>query len=576
MTHIDSYPLPKPLLLIIAFIQGLMLLALYRSVDAHYWPWQQPLYFYPLLTFALVAPTLGLLSFTQGQVKAYLPYISVFTLLSVAVAFYTGWNLEPGDTVNASTIGFIFWVTMILASFKALMYVQQRGDHQPMSYGLLFRLSWRNFLVISLALLFMLIFWGILFLCGELFEVINIKFIAELIKKDWFYFPVLALAHGFGVILFRNMAKAIDMIASLLKVLMKFLLPALVLIAAAFLMALPFTGLQTLWGTGHGSMLILWLQVLMLFFTNAVYQDEHQASPYHLIIHRFIYAGIALLPIYSAVAFVGLYARISQYGFSVERCWALLIWALLAMFALGYLWGVVKKRDQWIAVLSRVNIAMGLVVLGTMLLVNSPLLDFRKIALNSQLRQLETGKVTSDKFDVSYIHRNLGRPGYFALQDLKQARAKTDEILVSKITQALAKEEEPLKNKPSETEFIAMLHKHPAELQVPELLLHKLYEKETASDWNWKHLKNLHILATDLNGDGLVEYAYFDLRERWSGADLWCLENNDWKKLSMSGLSQLSGEYIEQRLINDKTEAASHKWQKLKIGELMLSVDGND
>jgi hypothetical protein len=161
------------------------------------------------------------------------------------------------------------------------------------------------------------------------------------------------------------------------------------------------------------------------------------------------------------------------------------------------------------------------------------------------------------------------------LQELKKSRP-TDELLVSKITQVLAKQSEPLKNKPSEAAFISMLHKHPDDLQVPEALLHKLYEKETAGDWNWKYLKNMHIVATDLDGDNLTEYACFDLRERWSSADLWYQENDDWKTLQLNGVSQLSADYIEQRLVAHPAESVSPKWKRLKIGDLILGVYEND
>lgn len=574
--HSDSAQIPKPLLLLIAFAQGLILLAIYRALDSHHWPWQHPLYLYPILSLAIIIPTFCLLSFTRDRIGHYLKWIGIFAVGALVVAVYTGWNLEPGDKVDSSSLAFVFCITMCIASFKALMYVQQLASGEPVTYGNLFRLSWRNFLVIALSILFTEIFWGILFLWGALFKLININFIAELIVKDWFYFPVLAVAHGFGVIIFRNLASAIDTISTLLKVLMKFLLPCLVGVALIFLCALPFTGLQTLWGTGHGSLLILWLQVLMLFFTNAVYQNESQDTPYPLAVHRFIYIGIATLPVYSLVASFGLYARINQYGLSVERCWALLIWFLLALFALGYIWGIIKKRDQWIQNLSKVNILMGLVVLACMLLVNSPILDFRKMSLYSQLQRLDAGKLTTQTFDVSYVSRNLGRAGYLALLELKEKYAKTDTSFVAKITRSLQRRndhnDDLRKEKPTEQEFLAMLVKAPSGFEISGELTQKLYTEATKNSWEWQNLKNPYLIKCDLNKDGIAEYVYIANHDYISSAQLWYLNNDIWLSANMSSPHNLSELDMASLLKDHQPEAVAATWDDLKIGDVIFRV----
>jgi hypothetical protein len=566
--------IPKLLLLVIAFIQGLMLLAIYRALDTHYWPWHQPVYLYPLLSLAVVTPTLCLLSFIQGQTLHYAKWIAVFTLCLLVVATYTGWQLEPGGKVESSSIGFIFVWTGLIASFKALMYIQQRGSGQAISYSELFRYSWRNFLVLALSLLFTLIFWGILYLCGALFKVIKIDFVAKLIEHDWFYIPVLTLAHGFGVLIFRNLANIIDTIAKILQVLMKFLLPALVLVSIAFLAALPFTGLETLWGTGKGSLLILWLQVLVLFFVNAVYQDESHILPYPRIIHRAIYCGIALLPIYSVIASFGLYARIVQYGLSVERCWALLLWLLLFLFALGYLWGIVRKRDQWIEKLSRVNISMGLIVLALMLLVNSPVLDFRKVSLASQMHRFESGVTSMVNLDINYIDRHLGRSGYLTLESLKTKYASSNPEFAKRIETALRHYDPSQKRtKPTLQEYTQLITKTPEDLQIPELLLSAIYAKETEYGLS---LHELYMIQSDLNGDGIGEYVFVKTHENWWDADMWMLVNEKWVSRNMHHSKLRDQQDLAHLLKEYGVEIIKPEWQRLKIGHMIFTVSENE
>ena len=120
---------------------------------------------------------------------------------------------------------------------------------------------------------------ALLALWAMLFLVIDIKFFEELFSKDWFLFPVLAVAFGIGVFVFRRLTGVIDSITNLLAGLMQLLLPLVILIMALFLAALPVTGLEILWETGKGTSLLLWLNAAVLFFINSVYQTGRQA-PY--------------------------------------------------------------------------------------------------------------------------------------------------------------------------------------------------------------------------------------------------------------------------------------------------------
>ena len=177
------------------------------------------------------------------------------------------------------------------------------------------------------------------------------------------------------MIIFRDLTRVIDNITKLLHGLIKLLLPLVISVAVIFIVALPFVGLEVLWATGNGTALLLWLLAIILFFTNAVYQDGRETNPYSPIIHRLIFLGLCVMPIISALSLYGLVLRLNQYGWSVERCWAVVVWLILTLLAVGYVMGIIRRRAEWTIDLARVNTAMGLVVLAIMLLANSPLLD---------------------------------------------------------------------------------------------------------------------------------------------------------------------------------------------------------
>ncbi len=565
--------IPKPLLLAIAFLQGLALLALYRALDAHHWPWHQPVYLYPLATVALITPILCLLSFTHGRIAHYAQWIGVFTVSLLVAAAYTGWQLEPYDQVGAGSITFIFVVATLVASFKALMYIQQRGSGQPISYASLFIFSWRNFLVLGLSLVFIGIFWSILFLCAQLFKVIKIDAVENFIQHDWFVIPVLTLAFGFAIIIFRGLASIIDTIAKVVQMAIKVLLPLLIAVAVAFLAALPFTGLQTLWGTGHGTLLILWLQVLVLFFLNAVYQDASHIRPYPNTIHRGIYCGVALLPIYSVIASFGLYARIQHYGLSVERCWALMLWLLLALFSCGYWWAIVSRRDHWIEKVSHVNIRMGWAVLIVAILANTPLLDFKKIALADQMRRLDKGLTTIDTLDVRYIVDNLGRSGYLQLEKLKLEYASTKPNFAQRIE--AARNGYGVRGDTAEItreQFAAGIKKVPEDFDIPEALLSAIYKSSNKNDWERVINHNYYLVKRDLNNDGQDDYVLLGAGTSSGRAELWYDKNGAWTEAAMQSNKYLKITEIDSAINSKTIEVIPHQWQQLKLGELVFTV----
>jgi len=259
-------------------------------------------------------------------------------------------------------------------------------------------------------------------------------FFRDLFREDWFIFPVLGFALGLGMIIFRNLTRVIDTITKLLHALIKLLLPLIVTVAVIFLAALPFVGLDVLWATGNGTALLLWLLAVILFFTNAVYQDGRETNPYAPVVHRLIFSGLCIMPIISALSLYGLVLRLNQYGWSVERCWAFVVWLILTLLAVGYVMGIVRRRAEWTIDLARVNRYMGLVVLALMILANSPILDFRKISLNSQLNRVDSGQIELEEFDFWYAKQHLARPGYLAMEEMKREVGDSDPDLLELIS----------------------------------------------------------------------------------------------------------------------------------------------
>ncbi|WP_417583539.1 DUF4153 domain-containing protein [Nitrincola sp.] len=559
--------LPAKLMALISLLQGLGLLYLHQAIELHYWPHQQPQWLFAFYSLVFIWPTMLLLGLDHNNGRAIVKLTLPFALLSGLLGYYVGHQVIPLEHIRFNALLYSFVFTMTIATFKALMYSQQWASGEKLTYSALFIWSWRNFLTLSLALLFAGSFWLVLMLWGALFEAINIDFFSDLFEERWFYYPAIALANGFGIIIFRNLTRIIDTITRLQQALMKFLLAVLTLVSLLFLSALPFTGLGPLWESG-GSSLILWMQALMLFFVNAVYQHESDKCPYPLWLHRFIYIGVAVLPIYSLISYYGLSLRIDQYGWSLSRYWAFLIWFLLALFPLGYWWGIAKYRDRWTHQLGRTNLAIGLVVLGAMLIVNSPVLDFRKMVVADQLQRLADNKVKVDDFDLNYFRRHLARPGYDGLQTLKVQYAESHPGLVVRIN-ALYNDRTQEQAVSTRDEFIAaitLLSDNP-----PEALLTAIYNQEVNNFWSIQHTRQYFLRALDLDLDGNQEYLWIKKRQEHTDIQLFFQQDEQWKPLYI-GTSQS----VDQESLTGDIEVVPARWNDLVIGGQRFRVGLGD
>ena len=560
----DSSSLPRVAMLIIAVVQGIVLFALYRAFDTDFWPSEDPLWSYPLWTLATAVPLLLLLSLNHGNERRVVQLVAGWAAVLALLAIYTGWQAEPFEEFPVGSLTFVFCASMTLACFKALMYLQQRANQVPLTYQVLFTNSWRNFLVTALSAIFVLIFWLILVLWGELFSVIEIDFFRDLFREDWFIFPVLGFALGLGMIIFRNLTRVIDTITKLLHALIKLLLPLIVLVAVIFLAALPFVGLDVLWSTGNGTALLLWLLAVILFFTNAVYQDGRETNPYAPVIHRLIFSGLCVMPIISALSLYGLVLRLNQYGWSVERCWAFVVWFILTLLAVGYVMGIVRRRAEWAIDLARVNRYMGLVVLALMILANSPILDFRKISLNSQMNRVDSGQIELGEFDFWYARQHLARPGYLAMEEMKRQVGDSDPDLLELIDNPVNRW--GAQRMRAAEEMWAEMSYRPESFDVPGNLknfIDRQYFGTTEGD--------PVMIQVDLDADGQNEYLLFLLRNYGIAySQFYYLTDDGWRDGNLTQAGANSGDEVREMLKNGDISIVDPRFKDLKIGDVLL------
>ncbi|MEB3735886.1 DUF4153 domain-containing protein [Halopseudomonas pachastrellae] len=136
---------------------------------------------------------------------------------------------------------------------------------------------------------------------------------------------------------------------------------------------------------------------------------------------------LALLPM-MAVAGYALWLRLEQYGLTPERIWALLVWLVLSVMALGAGMDALSSARGGTPnrLLPVSNVAAALVaVLGIVLLLGGPL-DPRRLSVDSQLNRLETNRLSEDAF-INFLRSKGDGYGLTVLTELTRTDTSGDE-----------------------------------------------------------------------------------------------------------------------------------------------------
>jgi hypothetical protein len=280
-------------------------------------------------------------------------------------------------------------------------------------------------------------FTGIVFLMtgllASLFGLIGIDFLQKLLEKQWFDFALGGASYGASVGLFRERDPIVRLARRVLAAVLSVLAPLLGAGLLLFLLALPFTGLHTLWdATKATTPILLACAIGSLALATIVTggdPDEEARNP--LLRFGAMALGLGVLPL-AILAAIATGLRIGQYGFTPERLWGLVFVILATVCGVAYLLDLVRGRLAWAARIRPTNLVLAFLICGTALLLATPILSFNEISTRDQVSRLEAGKVKPDKFDWAALAFDFGEPGKAALKKLESVR----DPLVSKFARA--------------------------------------------------------------------------------------------------------------------------------------------
>jgi hypothetical protein len=416
--------------LAIGLFQGAALWWLYRSArnfEAVVWPATVPELFGPLAMILVMVPVLML----AGVGRIRWPVLLGWALGATAFLALLGWHGVAGQASGEYGPGryppFLPWPMPLFAATALFI-----GHHLVLpadierrwiaAFPTYFDTAWKAGVQLALSIGFTGAFWLLLFLGAALFKVIGLEFLGELIAKDWFSIPVTTVMFATAVHLTDVRDGLIRGVRSVVLMLLSWLLLLMTLLAAGFLAALPFTGLEGLWETGSATALVLSAAAALIILINTAYQDGRTDNLPPAVLRVTVRVAAVLLTPLVAIAFWGLALRIGQHGLTPDRIIAVACAVIGAAYAAGYGFAALspfwRRGAGWMQPLEHTNVGTAVLEIAVILALFSPIADPARLSVADQMARLERGAVKPDQFDYRFLRFQSGRVGEAALARL--------------------------------------------------------------------------------------------------------------------------------------------------------------
>ncbi len=570
-----SLPLPtRSAIVLIALLQGLLLHTVQVLADS--WPFDHISLRFVWYVWVLTVPSAIALSLIELRQRALWLHAGLASLLVLALAAWLGSQLRGATGLDPSPLMAPFSIALAVATFVSLPWWQHRleSGQWRADYDSLFRHAWQNGLTLALAVAFTGLTWLLLWLWGALFALLKVELFREVFRDDAFIALATGALAGFGVLIGRTQERAIQITRQILFAICKGLLPLLAFIAVLFVLSLPFTGLENLWQTRSAATLLLILALLLVGFSNAVYQHDDGAPPYPTWLRRLVEVSLLTLPVLAILALQAMWLRVDQYGWTTDRFWAALIAVIISGYAVGYAIAVFHRGGRWLQGLESANRWMCRVVFAACLLACSPLLDPARITVASQTARLQADPAQITPQDATLLRFSLGMQGVEGLQALLQKPEFAADKRASSIAQ------QALDRKKRWGDHDEILNPNTDDIAMLRARLPLVKGSAQAPDSWWQGLQNKSVysmqclepdtenecvvVSRDVNNDGRDEVLLCRLTPR--GGPMCRLH-----ALDAAGTWQAVGYYDLGRDVRDR-EAAAKANRALREGQLQVQV----
>ena len=416
------WPLRPWILAAICAVAGLAIhwLTGHRSEPAH---WRSA-----AAAFVVVA----VISFVLGVELRRWRWALGFSLLWGEILGLIAWQVA-GYNIQGNRIEWPFW-SGLLAVLVATPLFQTRRDVAPdwrfwklwqMPYERLHSHAWTDAVIGAAGLAFTGITFLLVVLIGQMFKLIGINLIFDLLNDEWFGWMLAGAAFGGAVGLLRERDRLVATLQRLVMIVLAVLAPVLAVALLLFLLSLVGTGLTPLWESGFSTAaLMMAAAAFAVLLANAVIGNGKEDRSTNKLLHGAAAAlVVAVLPL-AIIAFYSMHLRVIQYGWTPERIWGV----VAAMIALAYggigLLAAMKGKWNFDDVLRPLQqkLAIGMMLLALFLAL--PIMDFGAISTRDQVARLKSGAIPAEKFDWAAMAFDFGPSGRKALAGIAKAPDK--------------------------------------------------------------------------------------------------------------------------------------------------------
>lgn len=575
-------------LLAMGLVQGVVFAAIWRAADL------QGDVSLPIRLLVDLLAGIPLLVYATEQVpgltaRPRVAIVAMLTALGVALQEYTHWVFD--STTWGSWFPQGLFPTLILLFIAVHWWVHwRRANPSHHAYRDLFDTTWRNAILCGLGVGLTGLFWGVLFAGAQLFKLIGIDALQDLIEQSWFAIPASTTVFACVVTLGLQREEMIISLRKLLLGLLKWFLPLVLLIATVWAVCLPFTGVDTLFKSASAAWTMLVTVALSVLFANAAFQDGAQQRPYPRVFGVALsWMWLALIPV-AAIAIWALSLRVGQYQWTAERAWGFLV-ALIALgYAIGYsvsLWPLRRDTDaDWMPSIAATNRIMAvLMVLGIVVLA-SPLGDAFRLQASSQMKRTMALKSPPPgkglPLDLGFVS-GTGRWGERAavrLQSETAADPDIDRSIKSLLPAQLATIRERRKAPVKMTKGVPpLVSVNPSAQQTQlwawlqqQIKVTKDEQRKVQACWSAQPCR---VYWLDLNADGAAEALLFE-GELQTMPAVYTWQNDDAKYLGTLSVPMGAGGSsvpLLPLLEAGKVELVPDPWKKVKAGGLEFELN---
>lgn len=560
----DVRPWLGPVRLGIGLLQGLGLFWLHRaSDDGVSWPATQPLLFGPLLLVVAFLPVVLL----AGVGRLRPPTLAIWAVVAgVALALL---GLHDIARQSAETLQHPPFLTppAILFSAAALFIAHHLIVPADMErrriagYPAYFDTATKALVQLALSIGFTGALWILLHLGAALFRIIGLDFLEDLLRKDWFFVPATTLAFSVAVHLTDVRDGLIRGVRTVGLMLLSWLLLVMTVLAAGFVAALPFTGLQGLWETGSATALVLAAAAALIVLINAAYQDGRADNRPPVVLRAAVRVAAVLIAPLIVIAFWGLALRIGQHGLTPDRLIAAACALVGAVFAAGYGWAALSpfwRKGDWMRPLERTTIGAAVLALMLILALFSPLADPARLSVADQMARLERGAVTAEAFDYRFLRFESGKAGQAALERL----ARADDAEVARLAKAMQAERNRHEVRVTGAGPAPVIESWPAGTTLPAEFL--ALGNRTGPTFACRASGDCVATRRDLNDDGEAEI----LLARRDGVSIFERTQDGWRAAANYGFGACRRTSDPRSALKTGRLVAGHlPWPALRLGD---------